>query len=290
MIVRSEYPFPVKKMFLEGGPTLTYIDVGKGPQTLIFVHGLANFLPIWARNIQILKKYYRCIALDLPGHGLSSSDDYPYTISFYQEILKAWLDELAIPPAVLIGHSMGGQISVRMLVDYPEHFSHLILVAPAGFETFSASEVFLLNQWINFGESEYLKGMFEPRNYFHKMREREYVLLKEFFESFYAVSERPKLLRTLSRSMKGMLDEPIFEDLPQISVPTLVLFGKEDQLIPNRALHRGRAEQVARAGTEAIAGSQLRLYPLCGHFLQFEMPSRFNIDVYKFLNPKIFGA
>ena len=111
-------------------------------------NGFASYLPVWAKNIQSLQQYYRCIALDLPGHGLSSREaSYPYTISFYAETIYKCIQSLNLDKVILVGHSMGGQISVKLAVDYPELFSHLVLVAPAGFEKFSLSEKLLLKQF-----------------------------------------------------------------------------------------------------------------------------------------------
>lgn len=61
---------------------MNYIDEGEG-DTFLFIHGLATYALSWRRNIDELKKSYRCIAVDLPGNGLSDRADYPYGISFF---------------------------------------------------------------------------------------------------------------------------------------------------------------------------------------------------------------
>lgn len=292
MIIHQDYPFPVRKLFLDQ-MEIAYVDVGKGSQCLVFVHGFASYLPVWAKNIQSLRKYYRCLALDLPGHGLSSSHaDYSYSISFYAETVTNLLKALGLSKIVLVGHSMGGQIAVKIALKYPEYLSHLILVAPAGFETFSPAEQILLKQFAApgiFNTSQYLKLILNLKNYFYELNEKEYTKLQEFSRSFYSLRENPLLPIVLYRSVKGMMDEIIFELLPEIKVPTLICFGKEDRLIPNRLLHRESTETIARRGTAQIPDAQLKLYAHCGHFLQYEYPVRFSMDLYKFLNPLIFG-
>lgn len=292
MIIHTNYPFPVRKLFLDQ-MEIAYIDVGKGQECLVFVHGFASYLPVWAKNIKSLQNYYRCVALDLPGHGLSSSSaHFSYSISFYADTIHQLIEYLKIPKVVLVGHSMGGQISIKLALKHAELFSHLILVAPAGFETFTATEQLLLKQFTLpgiFNTSQYLKLVLNLKNYFHQLNEQEYAKLKEFSRDFYSLREHPNLPVVLYRSVKGMMDEPVFDDLPQIKAPTLVCFGKEDRLIPNRLLHQLSTESVARRGVEKIPQAQLKLYEHCGHFLQYEYPARFSMDLYKFLNPLVFG-
>ncbi len=293
MIIHSDYPFPVRRMFFEDEMEVAYVDVGNADTVLVFIHGFASYAPVWARNISLLKKYYRCVALDLPGHGLSTSGDYPYTIDFYKSVIVDWMRRIDLDKkVVLIGHSMGGQISIRLALDHPELFSHLILVAPAGFEVFSDTDKFLLQQFTAsgiIGTSQYLKWVLNLKNYFYQLNEQEYEKLREFTRDFYSQRDHPNLNKVLSRSIKGMTEAPVFDELSDIALPTLVFYGNNDKLIPNRMLHPGTTEEVAQKGCERIPDCRLVLYKKCGHFLQYEYAARFNIDLYKFLNPKIFG-
>ena len=293
MIGPREYPFTVKNHFIaEWELNLAYIEAGEG-ETLLFVHGLASYLPVWTKNLEGLHKYYQCLALDLPGHGLSTSGDYPYDIPFYAGVLEKFIQEKVPGKVVLIGHSMGGQISLYYALRNPEKLSHLVLVAPAGFETFSPAEQLVLKQFATsgiMGSSQYLKILLNLKNYFHRLSKEEYAKLQEFSRDFYSRADNPGLGRILSRSLKGMMDYPVFQDLPNLRLPTLVFFGKKDNLIPNRLLHQESTENLARRCTDRIPGARLELWEDCGHFLQYEAPSRFNIALYKFLNPRIFGA
>ena len=75
--------YEVRKQRLSNGCEMAYIDEGKGDTTLLMVHGLANYCGVWVKNIESLKKHYRCIAIDLPGNGYSDGGDYPYGINFF---------------------------------------------------------------------------------------------------------------------------------------------------------------------------------------------------------------
>jgi pimeloyl-ACP methyl ester carboxylesterase len=292
MIVHSEYPYPVKKVFLKNKLEIAYMEVGKGEVSLTFVHGLASYAPIWEKNLEVLQKYYRCVALDLPGHGLSSEGDFSYSIDFYAQTVREWLELIGNTSTILIGHSMGGQIVTHLALQEPTWFSHLVLVAPAGFETFSPTEKIWLNQFTSgsvLGSSQYLKWLLNLKNYFYDLNEWEYEKLKEFNRDFYSVNDNVYLAKILSRSSKAMMDEPIFDRLSDLEMPTLVLFGKNDQLIPNKFLHPWQTtETLAQTGAQQLQRGKLKLYERCGHFLQYEQSAQFNIDLYKFLNPLIF--
>lgn len=291
MMSRDHYPYPVQKIQIASGPEIAYIDIGEGSHTLLFVHGFASHLAIWEKNLEVLKKYYRCLALDLPGHGLSSPRDYPYTISFYSETLSQFIEAIAPESLTVIGHSMGGQISSHLAIHHPERLQSLVLVAPAGFEVFSTTEKAFLKQFTSsgiLGSSQYWKWVLNLKNYFHDLSEKEYEKLNEFNRTFYSIQNNPLLPLILSRSVNGMVSEPVFDDLGKISCPCLVLFGQQDQLIPNRFLHQISTQALAEKGVARIPEGQLKMYEKSGHFLQYEHPARFNMDVYKFLNPLIF--
>lgn len=287
------YTYPIRKTIVGDNIDLAYVQLGEGEQTLVFVHGFASHIPVWENNLSVLKKYYRCLALDLPGHGFSAKKNYSYSIDFYVQTVKQWLDNLGVQKAVLVGHSMGGQISIKLALKYPKLFSKLILVAPAGFETFTTSEKQWLSQFTSGNliiTSQYLKWILNLKNYFYKLSDKELEKLNDLNRDFFSIQENRYLPQILEGSVRGMMNAPVFEDLPKLSLPTLVFFGKNDQLIPNKFLHPNLSpENIAQHGTSQLPQSKLILYNQCGHFLQYEQPSRFNIDIYKFLNPHIFG-
>ena len=155
---------------------------------------------------------------------------------------------------------MGGQIAITLALQHPELFSHLILVAPAGFETFSLPE----KQWISqfasgniLVSSQYFKWVLNLKNYFHELSNEEIEKLNELNRDFFSPAQNPYLTQVLTGSVKGMMDAPVFDRLPALSLPALIFFGKNDQLIPNRFLHTNlTSEAVARQGASQIAREQ----------------------------------
>jgi pimeloyl-ACP methyl ester carboxylesterase len=85
------------------------------------------------------------------------------------------------------------------------------------------------------------------------------------------------------RSVHGMVDEPVYNLLNRIKQPTLIIFGENDNLIPNRFLNPGPTKDIAEYGHSKIPNSKLLLIEDCGHFAQFEKPEVFNQAVIDFL-------
>ncbi|MGD1839290.1 MAG: alpha/beta fold hydrolase [Thermonemataceae bacterium] len=282
----DSYPYHLQS-FKKEEVEVVYTDLGEGEQTLVFIHGLASYLPIWVKNIDYFKQYYRCIAIDLPGHGYSSKGDYPYTMTFYVEMVSALLKKLAVKKAILIGHSMGGQIAIFLATQAPMQFSHLVLAAPAGFETFNGTQRAILSQLASPQTLQYVQSLLNLKNYFHDLKEKDYSLLEELNGLLYQQTDA-SMGTILSKSMKGMLNEPVFDRLEKIIQPTLVLFGESDQLIPNRFFNNVSTQRIALQGTSQIRNHKLRMMANCGHFLQYECAETFNKEVSTFLHNHVF--
>ena len=99
---------------------------------LVLLHGIGGSVNWWKRNLPVLSQYFRTYALDLPGFGYSWRLREGYSIGKAAEFLKRWLDFMGLEKINLMGHSMGGQIALRLAVSYPERLSKLILIAPSG--------------------------------------------------------------------------------------------------------------------------------------------------------------
>jgi pimeloyl-ACP methyl ester carboxylesterase len=274
-----------KKTELKNGCQLAYIDEGAGEQVILFVHGLANYGLGWKQNIEQLSKHYRCIAIDLPGSGYSSKENYPYSMSFFADSISEFIVKLKLSNVCLCGHSMGGQIAITTALKYPALISKLILCAPAGFEEFS----------------EWEKPMYKASlMLFDMFSSQENSMAKSLQNSFYLfpvearkmIDELVTILKTypvkdyramMEGCIHGMLYETVFHDLHSIKQPTLVLFGDKDTLIPNKILHQLTTRQVAEAGVSKMPNAELRILSQCGHFLQWEKAREVNNYIDSFL-------
>jgi pimeloyl-ACP methyl ester carboxylesterase len=283
------YPYPVKKVALGDSLAIAYIDVGKGSNTLIFIHGLGSYLPAWQLNIDTLKANNRCIALDLPGYGKSSKGDFAYNMTFFANTIKGFMEKMSIEKATIIGHSMGGQIAMTFAINHPEKVNRLILIAPAGFETFKPDQAKLLE---SFTTPEQIKNT--PDQKIRSNLEMNFSKMPPKAE--FMVSDRIKMKqqtdfsnysKATSKSVKGMLDEPVFDKLSEIKASTLIIFGKDDKLIPNKFFNSKLSTAfVGEAGKEKIANSQLYIIEDAGHMVNFEKAKEVNKLIIDFLKVK----
>jgi pimeloyl-ACP methyl ester carboxylesterase len=281
-----QYKYPTKRVTLPDGTTIAYIDEGKGPETIVFIHGLGSYLPAWDKNIADLSKHYRCIALDLPGYGKSGKEGVKPGMHAYATSVLGLMDALQLKQAVLAGHSMGAQIAVTAALKEPQRVKKLVLMAPAGFENFTEQQ------------KQLFKTTVTPESVQKTTPEQVITNFKANFYQMpadvqYMIDDRLKMAGSeqfaaysaaVAGSVAAMVDEPVYEALSQVQAPTLILFGEKDSLIPNRYLNPGLTTQaVAESGHQRISNSQLVMVPEAGHFLQFEQPEVCNRAVRDFL-------
>jgi pimeloyl-ACP methyl ester carboxylesterase len=268
---------------------LAYTDAGKSEETILFIHGLGGSRKHWQQTIPALSSEYRTLAVDLPGYGDSRLREVPQDslLHFFANSLWSLMDSLSIPKAHVVGHSMGGQIAMLLALEHPERVQKLVLVAPAGIETFTEREAQGLR---TFAANTYPQKHSEVQirqNYalnFYQMPEAAEGLIQDRIalnDSFYF----PIYANVLIKAVEGMLATPLASRFPELEPPTLLLFGEEDQLIPNRYLHPGLTrEALARQGQQAIPKSQLIMLSEVGHLLMIEQPEAFNQALKIFLN------
>lgn len=282
----NKIPYPYNSQTITiNNYNIAYIDEGGSEKTLLFIHGLGSYIPAWKFNIPSLKEHFRCIAIDLPGFGKSDKKTHPATVDFYTEKIFEFLKNLGIKKTSVVGHSMGGQIAIDFSLKHKEFLDKLVLVSPAGFEEFSDNEIDLL------------KKIVTPDAIYNNNEVEITLNYKNSFFSFpskadYLIEDRIKIREdeefknycsAVSESVKGMIEQPINNELKNISVPTLIIFGKNDSLIPNKYLHKTTPEEIAQDGANKIPNSRLILLNECGHFPQIEKEEEFNKSVSEFL-------
>ena len=277
--------YTIHHIQLYNGCRVAYTDEGAGSQTILFIHGLATYGKSWMRNMEALKKNSRCIAIDLPGNGYSDGGDYPYTMAFFARSIIDFIGRLKLTNVCLAGHSMGGQIALTMLTEAPGCAERLLLCAPAGFEHFTDSDRMLYQQalqyssWFSDDENSLRQTL---RNSFYRFPQSAAVMVEELVKLMRA-QPAVKYRKMIDHCVQAMLAEPVYASLSSIKQPTLILFGEQDALIPNKLLHPQSTRQVAEAGARALPNATLRLIPRCGHFLQWEKAEPVNGWVDKWL-------
>jgi pimeloyl-ACP methyl ester carboxylesterase len=281
------YPFDVHFADVNDSIRLAYVDEGAGAETLIFLHGLGSNLQAWQKTIAGLKKDYRCVALDLPGYGKSSKGDYAFGMTFFANQVAAFIEELGLEEVTLVGHSMGGQVALALALQEPEYLKRLVLAAPAGLETFSAENrdffaTYVQPSIIRATTESQIKANFALN--FYEMPEDAQFMIEDRLMMRNDTQAYQYYSEMIPRCVLGMLDEPVADQLQELDLPTLLVFGVQDQLIPNKFLHPElTVKMVAKSGEEAIKGSTLIFLDKAGHFVQWDQAPAFNQAVRIFL-------
>lgn len=287
MTTSFSYPYAVHHQnVLYDALNIAYIDEGQGDKTILFVHGLGHSALGWVKNIEYLQKYYRCIAIDLPGNGLSSKGEYPYSMFFFAETIASFIKELKLTNVYLAGHSMGGQIAMTFAINHPGLIEGLILCAPAGFETFSEWEKSLYRNTMYFvdmvsNEETSLRKAIQ--NSFYIMPDNAPAFIQQLVD-LMNLQDRSHYRYMIEQCISGMLEEQVYDKLGSIKIPVLVLFGERDNLIPNRFIHPVSTKKLATDVVAKFEHAQLEVISQCGHFIQWEKAPQVNSFMRDFLN------
>ncbi len=282
------YKYPVHHFEYQPGQTMAYIDEGPTDAPVLFmIHGLGGSIKHWYPTIEALSSAHRCIAIDLPGYGAST----PYLLSendllnAFSQVIDQFISSLNLSEIVLTGHSMGGQIAIITTLKKPTWLKSLILAAPAGFETFSDKEKELLHslttpEVFQSQTEEQIRAAFalnfvkQPSWIEEMIQDRLDMRASEHFETYCKVR---------SEAVNGMLSHPVRDRLPLIDVPTLVLFGREDKLIPNTYLHPDLTVSKVAGGYQDIPNAKLHMLESAGHMLQIDNSTAFNEHLLTFI-------
>lgn len=274
-------------LILDDNIEIYYTDEGRGKCTLLFIHGLGSNHKCWQKNIAALKEHYRCISVDLPGYGCSSNGDYPYSMDFFASCIRTFINKLNLWNVVLVGHSMGGQIAITAVLNDASRIRNLALIAPAGFETFNDFErQWIRNMydpmWIKETSPEQIRFNFEVN--FYQFPDDAQFMIQDRMDMRLREEEYDRYCRMIPKCVSGMLEAPVFSRLKDIPVPTLILFGANDLLIPNKMIHPTLSPiGVAETGARQIPNHHLEIMKPCGHFVQWECASVVNRSIRNYL-------
>ena len=280
-----KYKYDVKYAQLDEDTKIAYVDEGEG-QPIIFIHGLGSYIPAWRKNIGELKNKFRCIAIDLPGYGKSSKIPHSGKMTYYSDIVMKFANKLNLKKFTLAGHSMGGQISMVTALENPTRIQNLILVAPAGFERFHKGQ----KQWfrdvmtfdlVRLTPVDAINSNLAV-NFYNMPKDAEFMISDRI--AMRKANDFEHYCYTVIQSVKGMVDQPVIDVLDKIKQRTLIFFGENDNLIPNRYLNPGKTAKIANYGANKIPNSTLVMAPKTGHFAMFENYNLFNNKVVEFLS------
>lgn len=249
---------------------LRYADFRASRQksTLVLLHGIGASADRWSSVAPTLSRYYQLIIPDIVGFGYSDKPTIEYTMDFFVKFFEDFLRKLEVARLSIIGTSFGGYLATVFTIRNLEKVDKLILAAPAGAMRTSTR---VLDQYIMAA----LYPTYENTNRaFRDMAYEPSVVSEETIRDFMNRMRLPNAKYAFMSTLLAIRDsKDISGRLSKISVPTLLIWGANDRMIPLA---------YSREYTE-IPNSQLTIIDNCGHTPFVEKPAEFNNIVLKFL-------
>ena len=247
-----------------------YEVYGRG-KPVILLHGWLGSWGLWQETMGFLGRYYRTYALDFWGFGESGKKRETYAVQDFVSLVNQFMEQLGIMHAPLVGHSMGGTVSLSVAIRYPERVSKVVVVgspivgsslAPllkfAGYRT-SAFVLFnMMGPFRTFMKYYSRVICSDPR--FPEMMDRD--LSRTTLESF--LLSIASLRRT---DLRPMLD--------QIKIPAMGMYGDRDKVV-----HPKQWEPML----QGIPQAYVERFPRAGHFPMLEEPQHFTEKLKQFLD------
>ncbi|MDM9380367.1 alpha/beta fold hydrolase [Chlorogloeopsis sp. ULAP01] len=271
-----------------GGLTIHYLTAGNSNDDeppLLLLHGDGESALDWAWVIPILAATHRVYAPDFPGAGDSSKPDVVYSPEFYTQFVADFLDTLGLRRVVVVGNSLGGQVALRFALSYPEAVAALVLVSSSGLGELVnpfLSQLTLL--WYGEAAIAWSKTPLGAKQRAWSRAALLFADLKRIPAEWLTEQERmalmPGFLEANLSSLRTQLNlfgqyKILLDFLPQLQMPTLVIWGTRDQILP-----KAQAENAIKR----LQKGQLVLIPDCGHLPQIELPGLFASALLEFLD------
>jgi len=257
------------------GQLYSYRLAGSGP-LVVLLHGIAASSATWEHVVPRLTKEHKVLAPDLLGHGESAMPPGDYSLGAYANLLRDLIAALGQERCTIVGHSLGGGVAMQFAYQYPERCERLVLVSSGGLgreihpilRAASLPGAELVLPWLSVVGEQSIALLLKTAG---RVGLRGSADLEETWRSFAAL-ERPEARRTFLNTIRDTIDlqgqRIIAHDRLYLAaeVPTLIVWGQKDPLIP--VSHAQRTHEL-------IPGSRLEIFPSAGHYPYLEDPERF---------------
>ena len=236
-----------------------YVEVGEG-QPLMLLHGLFGALSNFSDLIEHFKHTHKVIVPILPLYDL---DLLHTTVKGLAKHVQQFIDHKGYDQIHLLGNSLGGHVGLVYILSHPEKIKTLTLTGSSGL-----FENAMGDSYPKRGDYEYIRAKTAETFYDPAVATKE--LVDEVFE---ITNSRIKVIKIIALA-KSAIRNNLGEELGQIKVPTLLIWGKNDKVTP---------PFVAEDFHKLIPNSELAFIDQCGHAPMMEVPNAFNEILEKFL-------
>lgn len=252
---------------------------------LLMIHGWMSHRGIWTQTMNALKEDYYCVAIDLLGFGDSDKPhDGDYSIEAQAQRIIRLAEMFDFETFSLMGHSMGGQISLYLASTLaPDRITQLIDVSGVVTGKLSHTVETFIYPWVRAGvylpigyavARAICKYPFAGKQVFGTwFYDMDFAPFEAWAEERYR-AHQPNAHISNNEAGKAIHNTILTERLKHITAPTLIVFGKEDNVVP---------VQDGHIAAQEIPNSDLVLFDQCGHFPVYEYPDAFIEAVRNFL-------
>ncbi len=261
----------MEEKFLQvDGNRIRYLESGASGDTLVLLHGLGASAERWLDVTPFFEDHFHLVIPDLIGFGYSDKPTTDYTSNLFLQFLKDFLRVARISNPYIIGSSLGGQIAALYASSHSEDIKKLVLVSPAGTMTKSTKSLDAYIMAAMYPNSQ------NAQNAFELMEGSREKIPDATISEFVTRMRLPNAKLAFMSTVLGMKSsESIISKLPSITVPTMIIWGADDPVIP---IH------YADGFVSAIPGVVFSKMSRCGHTPYVASPKIFARKVLKFFS------
>lgn len=247
-----------------------YEVYGRG-KPVILLHGWLGSWGLWQETMSFLGRYYRTYALDFWGFGESGKKRETYAVQDFVSLVDQFMEQLGIANAPLVGHSMGGTVSLSVAIKYPQRASKVVVVG----SPIVGSSLALPLKWAGYRPIAFM--LFNMMGAFRfGMKVASPIICRD--ERFAEMMDRDLSRTTLESfllSIASLRRTDLRPMLDQIKVPAMGMYGDRDVIV-----HPRQWEPMKKG----IAHAHIERFPSAGHFPMLEEPQNFSERLKLFLD------
>lgn len=247
---------------------LRYVEHGRGDTPVILLHGLFGTPDNWKPVMEELADDYYFFALQFPiDHGEGRSHQEFSGVKELTDCVEELIDQLQLDRSIVCGNSLGGQVAVDYALRCPDKVDRLIITGSAG----------LFERSLSDGKRPQINRDI-VRQRVNEVFYDERHSTDQLVDGIYRMLTDRRYVRFLIRVAKATRDRNMKEELGQLAMPTLIIWGRNDRITP---------PSVAEEFHEGIPNARLVFLDECGHAPPIEQPSQFARLMREFLETSV---
>lgn len=211
-------------------------------KNIILLHGWGSNIKSFKYTIEALKNRYNIYALDMPGFGDSDMVPYPYNVIDYANIVNDFIIQKNISDPILIGHSFGGRIIIKLVGFMNIKAKKIVLVDSAGIKP-KRTIIYIFKLYL-----------------YKLLKQFKYIFGKRyltFIRNIFGSKDYNMVGDVLKKTLINVVNEDLKEELRNIKIPTLIIWGEDDKTTPLKD---------AKIMNDLISDSGLVIFKNAGHY------------------------